>query len=401
MSSTRIPTNLVISQLANDIVRKQSSMAEVQEQIASGKKVNRPSDAPAHSAQLINMQEVQGRLEQYERNAMSAESQLSLEENALAETSNSLMRIRDLALGSNSGVVDDLTRQAYNSELKLRLKELYGLANSKDSYGNYLFGGTNSQNRPFTPGQPVNYAGSDDSLQITIAPGRMLQTGDSGADVYMRIRNGNGTFSARADSTNTGTGVIQAGSVTDISLYDATPYEIRFTSATNFDIVDMNSGATVQAGVTYKADENIEFSSIKTSISGKPQAGDVFAIEPSQNQDLFTTVDRFIEALDSSPTSASDKAKLQQEVVNVVTDLDRTLDHINRIRSSVGARMNIIDSSREEHAGMELQLNRNRSDIEDADIAEAVTKLQTRATALEILHKSFTRIEGLTLFNFL
>lgn len=399
MSISRIPSNLLVSRMATDLVRKQNDLAEVQEQISSGKRINRPSDGPAHSAHIISMDQTADRLEQYNRNASLAESQLTLEENALAGTVNSLMRVRELALSANNGVADDLTRQAINAEVKLRLDELYSLANTADSFGNYLFAGSNSQNIPFTPGDPVNYAGSDDSHLVTIGPGRTIPTGDSGADTFLRIRNGNGDFTVKADPANLGTGTIEFGSVTDKSIYSAQPYEIRFSSASSFDIVEVNTGATLQSGVNYEGERSIEFQGIKTSIGGSPAAGDTFLIEPSRNQDVFSTVSQFVNVLNQSPQTDSDRAKMSQDIKEVLTNIDQAIDHSNRLRAGVGARLNNLESSRDENDGMKLQIETIRSEVEDIDVAEAVTNLQLKANSLEILQQSFVRIEGLSLFN--
>lgn len=399
MISSRIPSNLLTARMAIDIVRGQNDLAQIQEQISTGKRVNRPSDSPAQAAHIISMQEASSKLEQYNRNASAAEAQLSLEESALTNTTNSLMRIRELALSANNGIASDQTRQAINAEIKLRLDEIYGLANSADSFGNFLFGGTNAQIKPFTQGNPVNYAGSDDSPMVPVASGRKINTGNSGADVFMRVRAGNGDFNVVSESTNTGTGLISFGSVTDNSLFSAHSYEIRFTSTSNYDIVNTTTGTTEQSGVPYENGGKIEISGMTTSISGSPESGDTFLIEPSKNQDIFSIVSSFIEALERSPSTASEKARMQQDVNTAVTNIDQAMDHINNIRASVGARLSIIDTSRDENAGVKLQIERTRTDVEEIDIAEAITNLQTQANSLEILQKTFTRIEGLTLFN--
>ncbi|MFK7890269.1 MAG: flagellar hook-associated protein FlgL [Granulosicoccus sp.] len=399
MSNSRIPSNLLISRMAADIVRKQSTLSDVQEQISSGKRVNRPSDAPAHSAQIVSMQQTTDRLDQYQRNANSAEAQLSLEETALVGATNTLQRIRELALTSASGIVDDQKLHAISEEIKLRRDELINLANSRDSFGNYLFGGSSNQTKPFSDGNPIQYSGSDDSHNVTIGAGRSINTGDSGSAVFQRIRNGNGTFNVEPNAANTGTGIIEYGSVTNMALYDTQRYEIRFTSSSSYDIVNVSTGSNVQTGVAYPDQANIEFAGIKTSLSGNPQTGDSFLIEPSRNKDIFSIVSDFLTALDSAPQTAEQKSSLQQDVKAVITNIDQGLDHINRFRANVGARLNNIESSREENAGMKLQIERIRSEIEDIDIAEAVTSLQTKATALEILQKSFVRVEGLSLFN--
>lgn len=401
MINTRVPSNLTVSRVANDIVQQQNSLANVQEQISTGKKVNRPSDAPAAAAHLLTMKETASRLDQYTKNSSIAESQLSLEEGALAGTTTALNRIRDLALRANSGLSNDGFRQETNAEVKLKLEELFSLANSRDSFGNYLFSGSNINQQPFKPGNPVSYSGSDETTKMEISLGRTIDTGDSGIDVFMRIRAGNGDFQVSADASNTGTGTIKQGSVTDATLFQGGEFEISFTSPTSYDIIDLSTGATVRAGETFEDRGKIEIDGMMTSIYGQPQTGDKYRIQPSSNQDIFTSITKLITALDESPQNPSDEARMRANIDTAMGDIDNALDHINTMRARVGTRLSSIDSSRDENESVALQIERTKRDVEDVDIADAVTRLQMQANSLEILQKTFTRIEGLSLFNYM
>ena len=92
---------------------------------------------------------------------------------------------------------------------------------------------------------------------------------------------------------------------------------------------------------------------------------------------------------------------MQQSINDIIANLDSGLDHINTARARVGTRLNSVDNSREENANISLQIERTRSEVEDIDIAEAITSLQTQANSLEILQKTFSRIEGLSMFNYM
>ena len=316
MINARISSNILASRIATDIVQKQNELAKVQSQISSGKRVNTPSDDPSQAAHIVKMQEAEKQLEQYQRNASTAESQLVLEESALTGTANVLLNLRDLALSANNGVADDYSRAAHNAEAKLALSELYDLANARDSFGNYLFGGSNTHTAPFSASTPVTYNGTDDAQQLSVGLGRKIQTGDSGIDTFMRVP----------------------------------------------DATEGTSGGS---------------------------------------QDLFTTVTRFIEALESSPSTPAEKTAMQQSINDTLANLDSGLDHVNTIRARVGTRLNSVDNSREENANMSLQIERTRSEVEDINIAEAITSLQTQATSLEVLQQTFSRIEGLSMFNYM
>jgi flagellar hook-associated protein 3 FlgL len=401
MIDTRVPSNLMMSNMARDIMNLQSGIAEMQEQIATGKRINRPSDNPAQAANLISMQESTSKLEQYQRNSLTAESKLGLEEATITGTTDVLNRIRELVLSSNNGVMDQSNRDTVNSEVLLKLDELFDLANTKDNNGDYLFAGSNTQIRPFSRSVPVTYSGSDDAQTVAVGLGRQISVSDSGADVFMRIRKGNGDFSVSASDTNTGTGLISTGSVIDRNTYDATPYRIEFTTADQYNIINADTGTAIQSGVAYTSRSKIEFAGINTNIVGSPAAGDSFDIRPSRYQDIFTTISNFSDSLKNPQDTSAERSQFQQKLTETLLEIDRSLDHLNTVRAKIGNRLNSVDSGREENASITLQLEKSRTGIEDVDIADAVTQLQNKATSLEILQKSFVRVEGLNLFNYM
>lgn len=401
MINSRIPSNLLVARFAIDIVNKQNELANTQEQISSGKKINRPSDAPAESSHLLTINESLSRLDQYTNNSAIAESQLNMEETAIAATTDALNRVRELALRAQNTGVNSEFRDEINAEVKLILDEIYGLANSKDSFGNYLFSGSNTEQIPFNAGYPVTYNGSDETSKIDISLNRSIFTGDSGIDVFMRIRAGNGDFQTEAGISNTGTGIISKGTVSDQTAFTGGNYEITFTSPSLYDVINVDTGSTILSSQTFTEGSAIVIDGMTTSINGEPSAGDSFSIGPSQYLDVFSPIAGLIEALDSDPTSANETANVRATIGSTIDAIDNSLNHLNTIRSSVGSRLSNIDSSRDENESVALQLERVRSDVEDVNIVDAITQLQTNTNSLEILQQSFSRIEGLSLFDYM
>ncbi len=397
----RVSTAMLNRQSVNDMIKQQSEIANVQASIASGKRVNSPKDDPAQAGRLLNMAEADARLAQFDRNSNSAEARLSLEETALTGVNDSLLRIRDLVLTANNSSMDAHSQSALHAEVTQRLDELYDLANVRDSNGDFLFSGSNGVSRPFTQGGPLVYNGNDDTRAVSIGLGETIDTGDSGADVFVRIKEGNGVFAVNADSANTGSGIISPGSIVDPSAYVDTTISIQFTSGNTFDIVNSNSGATIQSGAPYIEGESIAFNGVELNIRGVPETGDVFEVKPSQFKDVFSTVSDFSTALATPAVTTSEKASQSQAFDNVLANLDQSLEHINTIRSRVGTRLTSIDSRRDENNAVSVQLQQARAGIEDLDITQAVTELQTRVNSLEILQQSYAAIDNLSLFNYM
>ena len=236
---------------------------------------------------------------------------------------------------------------------------------------------------------------------MQIALGRTIETGDSGIDVFMRIRNGNGDFETTNEAANTGTGIIGPGAVSDSSLFQGGEFSITFTSPAQYDITDETTSTVILSAQPYQSGEKIDLQGMTVQIGGQPDTGDVFSVAPSAYEDIFTTMTQLIDALDTIPGNDADAARNNSDISTAVNQIDNALDHINTTRATVGTRLNSIDSSRDENENVTLQIERVKQDVEDVDIADAVTRLQTQANSLEILQKSYTRIEGLSLFNYL
>ena len=166
-------------------------------------------------------------------------------------------------------------------------------------------------------------------------------------------------------------------------------------------MVDNTSGTTLITGASYTDGDSIEFAGLQVNITGAPAAGDTFTVDPSQNQDLFTTVKNFISVLQTDPANPAESATRRQEMNGFMTDLDAALEHVNSKRSELGTRQRYIDSSREENSAIKFQVDYTLADIESLDYAEAISQLQFQATSLQTLQQTFARLEGMSLFNYL
>ena len=70
-------------------------------------------------------------------------------------------------------------------------------------------------------------------------------------------------------------------------------------------------------------------------------------------------------------------------------------------RAKSGARQSVIDGHRLLNDDIILQGNKTRSELQDLDFAEAVSRMNLQLVGLEASQQSFSRIQGLSLFNYL
>ncbi len=397
----RISSSYFSQRLASDYLRKQSDLSVTQGQLASGKKINRPSDDPAVSVVNSSLKQASSQFTQYERNSSFAEARLAIEETTLASVSNVLVRMKELALAVNNDTLSQNDNLAYLTEVKQQFAELLDYSNMTDANGDYLFAGNNVGSRPFVGKKDISYQGDDGIKDVQIGSGRTVASGDSGTDIFLRIRNGSNGLAISASDTNTGTGRIKSSTVFDKQVYQKHEYSVDFTSSSTYDVIDTTNGSVILSGQSYTPGTQIKFAGIETSISGSPQTGDSFSVKPSSNQDLFSTVNNFIDLLSNEPSSDAEKAQRKQKLDSFLRDLGQAFEHINSKRSAVGTRLVYIDNSRDENLSIKFQIDTTVSGFEDLDYAEAVTRMQSQLTSLEALQRSFSRIEGMNLFNLL
>jgi flagellar hook-associated protein 3 FlgL len=384
------------------ILNLQARSAQTQQQIATGKRLLSPSDDPNAAARVMNLDSRVTTLEQYQRNANTADVRLQHQDTVLAAAGDSLQRIRELVIaGKNAGLTHS-DRGFIAAELEGRLEELVALGNTRNDSGEYVFAGLAVATQPFhrDPSNVVSYAGDQGVRELEVGDARTIAEGYSGNAVFMAIRNGNGVYAVDAGGTNTGTGRILPGSVRDQSAYQPHSFRITFTSPTQFDLLDTTTSTTVLSAQPYTAQGAIAFNGVEVSITGTPASGDTFSVEPARNQSVFDTVKNAIASLRNPASGAQAEARFQQDMDGVLGDIDQAQENILEVRAGVGARLHTLESQLQVNEDLVLQLKDARSRLEDADLTELVSRLAQDTTALQAAQAAYHRVQGLSLFDY-
>jgi len=399
----RISTLQLYAQGVSSILDQQANVAKYQQQVSTGKRIQTPADDPAGAARVLQLGQALGQNTQYQTNADAVNSRLTQEESALTSAGNNLQRVRDLVVQGLNAPLGNQDRASIAQEIRQRLDEMKGLANSRDGQGDYLFGGYKTKGQPFTTdasGQVV-YNGDQGTRYLQISPDRQVADSDPGQNVFMGIRNGNGTFVANPASANTGTGSILPGSVVDSSAYQPDSFRIVFTSANSYNVVDDTTGSTVQSGQAYQSGAKISFNGIETSISGQPAAGDTFTVAPSTSQSVFTTLDNIATAMETPTGTPANAAKLTSLLNRSLSEIDQASSNFVNIRTSIGARQNAIDSQKQINSDVNVQLQTDQSTLQSADMVQAVSDLARSMNSLQASQEAFAKTQGLSLFQYI
>lgn len=401
----RISTNTIYDMGVAGIQQSTSDLIKTQQQVASGRRILTPSDDPVASARVLEVSQSQSLNKQYDTNTGSATSSLGLEESILSSVGNLIQDVRTSALQAANAPLNDQDRASIAMDLRGRYQELLGLANSTDGNGQYLFSGYKGMTKPFveTTLGNVTYQGDQGQRLIQISPSRQMSVSDSGASVFQQIKNGNGTIVGVAAVANAGSGIIDPATVTNLA--DANirqPVSIVFNNPpTTFNVTGTGTGNPVN--VPYTSGSTISYNGWSMSIKGTPVSGDTFTVQPSSNVDMFKTLGDLITQLETPIQSggAGGTAKLANNINTALQNFDQSLQNVLAVRASVGARMKEVDSVKSTGEDLQLQYQQTISTLQDLDYAKAITDLTRQQTMLEAAQMSFTKVQGLSLFNYM
>jgi flagellar hook-associated protein 3 FlgL len=396
----RVTNDTLRMAFLNALQTAQRRLAETQNQVSTGKRINKPSDDPLAAARIGQLDASLARLDQYQANGIIARNQLGLEEEALAQVIDNLQRVRELAVQANNATLDNADRAAIAGELRQRLDSVLALANATDASGRYLFAGLSEDTRPFVLGAGgVSYNGDHGQRSLQVSDERLVAVNDSGADVFQRIPSGNGTFSIAAGAGNTGTAILGAGTVVDAGAWVRDTYTITFLTPGTYEVRD-GGGALVVAGA-HAPGESIAFAGIDIGLGGTPAAGDSFTVTPSASKDVFSTLNELIAALETPVTGPASRAALHNDVGQLLNDVDQSTGHMIDARTQIGARVRAIEQEASLNEGFTVQLTETLSEIRDVDYAAALSSLSQQLFGLEAAQQTFARVQGLSLFKFI
>lgn len=382
------------------MLRSQGELARTQAQIATGKRIVTAADDPSGAVKVQQIERALAANQQYAANAAVLSGRLGTEEQALADAGNTLMRVQELALQANNGIIDAGSRQAIAVEIRARAEELLAIANRQDASGEAVFGGTRTAGRPFgRDGASISYAGDSGRREIQISSNQRIANGHPGDDVFLEIPGGNGIFRATAASTNTGTGILDPGTMTNRAVWVPGTYTVQFDSPTSYQVRDA-ANAVIGAGA-YESGGSITLNGAQIAIAGNPAIGDRFTIAPAGFLDVFSTLDSMVAALESPADTPATRSRLGSELNGIIQQLGQATDHLLNVRADVGSRLSRLDAVNSTREDLDLELNSSRSLLQDVDYSTAITRMNAQMVTLQAAQQSYTRIAGLSLFDYL
>lgn len=167
LRSTDAPTS---STTAAQISAARRRITDAQQQISSGKRINRPSDDPQGAAAVITLRTTQAEINQMKRNAGAASDALLAIDADVDNYERLIERARTLLARGGSDMTTDESKDILATEIDSLRSRMLALANSRRE-GIYVFGGTRQNEPPFDPATAVAATTLSGERQLRIEPG--------------------------------------------------------------------------------------------------------------------------------------------------------------------------------------------------------------------------------------
>lgn len=391
-----------------------ADIQRAQNQVTSGQKYLSSKDNPVDTYQLRTLDSYLSSLDNYKKNIDAVDNRSSLVENSMNNVMSNLQRASELITQAQSGTMSPSNLKSIAKELNGILGDVLRTANQQDSNGEYIFSGSKTTTKPFSyvDGSYI-YNGDQAIRELNINPSSSMIFGDSGYDVFESIKNGNGDFQTSAANTNTGTGVIDSGVILNRSQYVADTYTINFVTNGGgnlaYTVTGASSGqvipalpATIPANApTYVPGQEIQLNGLSVTIKGQPDIGDQFQIQPSQSQNIFTTLDNLINVLNQNPSTPAQQAQFKTALQKQASSMQQAFEHFSDFLAEVGARAATIANEKDFNDSITTQVTMISSKIGGVDPTEAIMRFNQASTTLQMAQQTFLRVQNLSLMNYL
>jgi flagellar hook-associated protein 3 FlgL len=190
----RVTERLLVDKLLSNIQTNDRRFERLQEEVATGRRIVRPSDDPTGTVTSLVLRSKDGENAQAQKNIDLAEGWLNSTDTALQDLSGIVQRVRELVVQGANETLSQQEHAALASEVDQLIEHTMQIANTR--FGDrYIFGGNSTRAQPFTfqygPDGVTKtgwtYGGDDGQIVRHVAPGVKMSINTPGSDVFPQL----------------------------------------------------------------------------------------------------------------------------------------------------------------------------------------------------------------------
>ena len=208
----RVTSGMSQRHVLSDLRRVQERLATAQDQVSSGKRIEKPSDDPLGTERAMRLNDQLESTGAYRTAVDESRSWLDATDSALSSLSEVVQHVRELTLQAANGSTSDAGRQSIKAQIDQLAEEAKHTLNSAYD-GRYIFSGTATDTAPYSAATGDAYQGDASPVVRQIGPGVSVQVNVTGDDVLAGLLPTLRTLSAHLaanDTASLGTTDLQA-----------------------------------------------------------------------------------------------------------------------------------------------------------------------------------------------
>jgi flagellar hook-associated protein 3 FlgL len=420
-----VSTKIFSDQIMTRFSRINEEVQLRQTKISTGLDITEASEQPIKAVKLSALEESLTQLGGFQRNIGTAQQRLSLGDTVLTSADDILAQLRERSIAVNTATVDDADIAAFRVEVFQMREALVGLANTRTSDGQALFGGYSTDIVPFVQDAAgrVQYHGDGGSQTLAASESMRLPTSMNGGEVFMQVETDDGIFSifdivdsfdAALATKSSMTDSLSSGTQSTLSLSfsgDRVPRDLSFTlsgleGAVTILARDVVSGSheRLLLAINEQSDNTGVTAAINSStgrLDLSTENGETIELSGLQVEgvSLASLKPQFTMTTDGDPpkTMVPEVQMLDRQLAKVI----KAGQEMALSRTTVGARMQRANAQEEVLRARSVAIETNVNELGAADLEKIITELQTLLVTRDATRQAYSRIVQGSLFDFL
>ncbi|MFH1884589.1 MAG: flagellar hook-associated protein FlgL [Planctomycetota bacterium] len=372
------------------------AMANLQEQVSTGSRINRISDDPSAAYRVLGLNTNEKSLENYINNLSEVISILELSSAIIEDITSGFSETQIRLTQISSGIYDEAARKITAEGINDILEQTVSLANTKHM-DQYLFGGTNTGSAPYTVERTdgkitrVTYQGSFENRDIEVAPGmessafyigdNIFRSNDRSAPVFIGntgAKAGPGTSSVHGGVWLTVTG--SAGNY-NLSIDDGLSTFNTDGTDTNLAVTDSRTGEVLYVDTTAIASTGVDLVSVPGTY------------------DIFNTLIIIRDVLENEK-GLSD-AQVREQLNNLPSSFEETNNLLVQAEVSIGSKIGFLDDLKYSLKDIKYNTEDEATRLQEADIAQIAIDLSRREVLYQMSLAVAAKLMSMSLLDFI
>lgn len=359
----RIADKMQFNQVTTNVQKNRSEMSDLQNQAATQKRVNKPSDDPLASARVLSARSEEKINSQFIKNINQARSFLEFSDTSLGELSEILVRAKELAIAMSSDAsANDEIRKVTASEIEQIYNQAIQIGNRKMG-DRYIFGGFQTQRTPFD--QSGEYYGDDGDIKIQTSKDAFIAMNIPGEKVFL------------------GRGLGADGIVRP-----------RYETPSNVDdLKKFQNEETERIEKNKELDQHrVPTRELASSPGGRVKVAATDPVTGEMGVNVFQTLRELEISL-----RANDKDGVQTSL----NSLDQALNQVVLARADVGSRVMAVNSTMDTLQKSVVDSKITASQLEDADVFQVISDINRSDSTLRATLETSGKLIQTSLLDFL